>query len=117
MHSTEDTESQIIAAAIAAYVANNKLLRRGTLHTPSRPLPAISFPAISIVNTSFTFYRITFTAELSTVAQQRTYPATQTEVFKYLPLLPRCHMPGMYPLENRVELLAYLEASKQFIGN
>ena len=94
------TESQIIAAAIATYVANNKL-RRGTLYT-RRPLPAINFPATTIVNNSFTFYKFTVTAELSTAVQQGT--------FKYVPHLPRRHMPGMYPLENKVEFLACFEA-------
>ena len=110
MHSTEDTESQIIAAAIAAYVANNKLLRKGTLHTPSRP---------------FQFPRHRYSQHQLYILQNHRHSRTEhrrtarnlscdsNRGFQYLPLLPRCHMPGMYPLENRVELLACLEASKQ----
>jgi len=107
----DDTEPQIIAAAIAAYAMNNKL-RRG-----SPPLPAITFPAITLAVTDFTFYKITVTAELSTAVQQGVYPATQTQVLKYIPLLPKPFMSGMYPLENRVELLSCLEAFKRFVGN
>lgn len=106
----DDTEPQIIAAAIAAYAMNNKF-RRGA------PLPAITFPAITLAVTDFTFYKITVTAELSTAVQQGVYPATQTQVLKYIPLLPKPFISGMYPLENRVELLSCLEAFKQFVGN
>ena len=47
--SLDDTDPHIIAAAIAAYTANNKYrLQRDHLPLP----PAITFPAIALTNTS-----------------------------------------------------------------
>jgi hypothetical protein len=46
------------------------------------------------------FYKITVTAELSATV----YPAIETRVLRYVPVLPRRHGPGMRPLENRAEI-------------
>jgi len=107
----DDPEPPIIAAAIAAYTENNK-------HRPHygyTPLPAITFPAITLTDTNFIFYKITVTDELSRAVALGIYPATKTEVIRYVPVLPSYPHPPMYPLKNRVVLLACLEAFKQFI--
>jgi hypothetical protein len=70
-----------------------------------------------MIGTNPIFYKITVTAELSTAVQQGTYPPTETRVLRYIAMLPRRQSLGMRPLENRVEILACLEAFKQFVGN
>ena len=70
-----------------------------------------------MVGTNPVFYKIPVTAELSEAVRRGTYPATETRVLKYVPVLPRRRSLGMRPLENRVELLACLEAFKQFLGH
>ncbi|KAF8240065.1 hypothetical protein L208DRAFT_1352965 [Tricholoma matsutake] len=112
--SLKDPEPQVVAEAIAAYALNNKV-RVTSLNLPS--LPAITLPAITMIGTNPIFYKITVTAELSSAVQQGTYPTTETRVFRYIPVLPRRHSLGMRPLENRVEILACLEAFKRFLGN
>jgi len=112
--SLKDPEPQVVAEAIAAYALNNKV-RVTSLNLP--PLPAVTLPAITMVGTNPIFYKITVTAELSTAVQQGTYPTTETRVLRYIPVLPRRHSLGMRPLENRVEILACLEAFKRFLGN
>lgn len=112
--SLKDPEPQVVAEAIAAYALNNKV-RVTSLNLP--PLPTVTLPAITMVGTNPIFYKITVTAELSTAVQQGTYPPTETRVFRYIPVLPRRHSLGMRPLENRVEILACLEAFKRFLGN
>ncbi|KAM6493592.1 hypothetical protein JOM56_011726 [Amanita muscaria] len=112
--SLKDPEPQVIAEAIAAFAVNNKV-RVESLSLP--PLAAATFPAITMVGTNPIFYKITVTAELSTAVRQGTYPATETSALKYIPALPKRQSLGMRPLENRVEILACLEAFKQFLGN
>jgi hypothetical protein len=114
--SLKDPEPQIVVKAIAAYQANNKD-RVTSLNLP--PLSAITFPAISMIGTKLIFYKITITNNLSACVQQGVYPNFQSgsRLFRYIPVLPKRHDPGMRPLENRVEILASLEAFKQFIGN
>jgi hypothetical protein len=112
--SVKDPEPQVIAEAIAAYAVNNKV-RVGSLNLA--PLTAVTLPAITMIGTNPIFYKITVTAELSTAVQQGTYPVTETRVLRYIPVLPRRQSLGMRPLENRVEILACLEAFKQFLRN
>ena len=112
--SLKDPEPQVVAEAIAAYTLNNNV-RVTSLNLP--PLASTTIPAITMVGTNPIFYKITVTAELSTSVQQGTYPATETRVLRYIPVLPRRYSLGMRPLENRVEILACLEAFKRFLGN
>jgi hypothetical protein len=112
--SLRDPEPQVVAEAIAAYAMNNKV-REASLGLP--PLASVTFPAITMIGTNPIFYKITVTAELSAAVQQGTYPAMETRVLRYIPVLPRRRSLGMRPLENRVEILACFEAFKQFLGN
>jgi hypothetical protein len=113
LSSLKEPEPQVIAEAIAAFAANNKV-RVTSLNLA--PLAAATFPAITMVGTSPIFYKITVTAQLSTAVQQGTYPEHETRVLRYIPVFPRRQSLGMRPLENRVEVLACSEAFKQFLG-
>ena len=109
--SDKKPENQIIAEAIAAFAVNNdnyKLKRK-------RPLTATTFPAITMVGTNPIFYKIPITAQLSTAVQTGRYPEKQTKVLWYTPDLPKEKDLGMRPLENRIEILACLEAFKRFL--
>ena len=114
--SWRDPEPQIVVKAIAAYQANNKV-RATTLNLP--PLSAATFPAISMIGTKLIFYKITVTDALSAFVQQGSYPNKYgtggARLARYIPVLPQRHGLGMRPLENRVEILACLEAFKQFL--
>ena len=110
--SLKDPEAQVIAEAIAAFAVNNKV-RVTSLNLP--PLAVATIPAITMVGTYPIFYKITVTAQLSTAVQQGTYPEAETRVLRYIPILPRRQSQGMRPLENRAEILACLEAFKQFL--
>jgi hypothetical protein len=114
--SLKDPEPQIVVKAIAAYEANNKV-RATSLNLP--PLSSITFPAISMIGTNIIFYKITITIGLSAAFQQKMYPTWDqgSRLVRYIPVLPQRHGLGMRPLENRVEILACLEAFKQFMGN
>ena len=113
--SLKDPEPQIVVKAIAAYEANNKV-RATSLSLP--PLSTITFPAISMIGTNIIFYKITVTSGLSAAFQQRRCPGWEDggSLVQYVPVLPQRHGLGMRPLENRVEILACMEAFKQFMG-
>ena len=112
--SLKDPEPQVVAKAIAAFGENNKI-RETSLNLP--PLDAITFPVISMIGAKFIFYKITVTNHLYTGVQLGRYPGSVTRLLRYIPELPRRHGLGMRPLENRAEILACLEAFKQFVGN
>lgn len=108
----KDPEPQVIAEAIAAFAANNKV-RVTSLGLA--PLTSAIFPAITMIGTNPIFYKIFVTAELSTAVQHGTYPENETQVSRYIPVLPKRQSLGMRPLENRVEILTCLEVFKQRI--
>ena len=112
--SLKDPEPQIVAKAIAAYKENNKV-RVNSLNLP--PLSAITFPAISMIGTKLIFYKITITNHLSGFVPHGEVPGAETRLLRYIPELPKRHDPGMRLLENRAEILACLQAFKQFVGN
>jgi hypothetical protein len=109
-------EYQVIAKAIAAFAANNRVRERSL---NLAPLTAITFPAIVMVGSSPIFYKIAVTAELSNAVECGTYPKNKTWVFQYIPDTPvtvyEMENWKMRPLANRVEILACLEAFKQFL--
>ena len=109
----KDPEPQVIAEAIAAFAANNRV-RVTTLGLA--PLASAIFPAITMIGTNPIFYGITVTTELITAVQHGTYPEKETKVYRYIPVLPKRQSLGMRPLENRVEILACLEAFKRALG-
>jgi hypothetical protein len=108
----EDPEPQLIAEAIAAYQRNN-FVRDRVLHIPT--LDEITFPGITLVGTSPTFYRIKVTAELSNAVMGGVFPASAVVVFRHTPRLPHRYTDGMKPLENRTTLVQYFEAFKAFV--
>jgi hypothetical protein len=108
--STRDPEPQVIAQAIAAFEANNTRLERG-LHRLRRE--AMMFPAMTMVGTSPTFYRVAVTSSLSKSVQTGTYPELETRVLRYRPIL----RDGMGRLRDRLTVLQCLEAFKRFLGN
>ena len=108
----KDPESQVIALAIAAFTANNKV-RETSLNLP--PLPATSISAITMIGTNPIFYVIVVTSELRTAVQEGSRGGARTHVFRHVPVLPKRHGLGMRALENRVEILACLDAFRQTV--
>jgi len=86
-------------------------------HLNLQPRDTTKFPALTMVGTTPTFYKITVTAALSKAVQTGTYPEIETRVFRYIPVLPRRNSEGMRPLSNRLEILRCLEAFKRFVRN
>ena len=108
----KDTKPQVIAEVIAAFAANNKVQ---VTSLGLAPLTSAIFPAITMIGTNLIFYKIFIMAQLSTAIQHRMYPENETQVSRYIPVLPKHQSLGMCPLENRVEILTCLEALKQRI--
>ena len=110
----KNPEPQVIAEAIAAFNTNNSI-RKSSMNPA--PFAAITFPAIIMAGTDPIFYKITVTAELSYAVHWGTYPINKTRVLRYIPDLPVREMENqnMRTLKNRVEILACLEAFKQFL--
>ncbi|KAG2043055.1 hypothetical protein BDR03DRAFT_942756 [Suillus americanus] len=108
-----DPEPQVIAAAIAAFANDNEI--RSMSRRPR--LPTITFPVITMHGTYPIFYKITVTAQLCDAVSWGIYPPTTTHVFRYIPDLPLPYHEGMHFLPNRTEILACLEAFKQFLQN
>ena len=90
----EDPEPQLIAEAIAAYQRNN-FVRDRVLHIPT--LDEITFPCITLVETSLTFYKIKVT-ELSNAVMGGTFPANAVVVHRHTPRLPCRNSEGMTPI-------------------
>lgn len=93
-----DPEPQLIAEAIAAYQRNNRTWQRD-LHLPI--LEEINFPAITLVGTFPTFYKIRVTAALNDAVVTGRYPEAEKFVFRHIPRLLRRNSEGIKPLENR----------------
>ncbi|TFK38810.1 hypothetical protein BDQ12DRAFT_712739 [Crucibulum laeve] len=112
--SGEDPEPQVIAEAIAAFHQNNRT--RDSINLP--PLESHIFPAITLVGTAATFYKITITRDLLFAVEGGAYPLNATIVHKFVPSVPdlvNYAAVGMIPLENRRILLQCFEAFKQFL--
>ena len=107
-----DPEPQLIAEAIAAYQRNNRTRQRD-LHLPI--LEEITFPAITLVGTFPTFYKVKVTAELNNAIVTGSFPAVETIVLRHIPRLPRRNSEGMKPLENRNVIVRYFEAFRRFV--
>ncbi|KAI0303850.1 hypothetical protein BC826DRAFT_965339, partial [Russula brevipes] len=106
-------EPQVIAEAIAAFAWNNRI--RGNYNLQPRNRAVI--PAITMIGTHPTFYKIPVTTRLNQAVQGGFYPSTKTRVLRFSPVLPSHHIDwGMQPLDDRGEILACLEAFKQFLG-
>jgi hypothetical protein len=107
----EDPEPQLIAEAIAAYQRNN-FIRDRVLHIPIHD--ESTFPGITLVGTSPTFYKIKVTAELSDAVMGGTFP-NKTIVYRFTPRLLHPSGDGMKPLENRTDIIQYYQAFKAFV--
>jgi len=112
LENPEDPEPQLIAEAIAAYQRNN-FIRNRVLHVPT--LDEITFPGITLIGTSPTFYKIKITTELNDAVMGGTFPASVVVVYRHTPRLPRRNSEGMRPLENRTLILQYYQAFKAFV--
>jgi hypothetical protein len=108
----EDPAPQLIAEAIAAYQRNN-FIRNRVLHIPIRN--EITFPGITLIGTSPTFYKIEITTELSDAVMGGIFPADSVVVYRHTPQLPRHNTEGMAPLENHTAILQYYQAFKAFV--
>ncbi|KAF8527400.1 hypothetical protein BU17DRAFT_39503 [Hysterangium stoloniferum] len=105
-------EPQLVAAAIAAFQANN--FNRVNFRLID-PLPKQVIPGIIMEGTFPRFYKIEVTADLDMCVRGGTYPATRTIVERHTPRVPSRRSDGMKPLDNRILILQCYEAFKQFV--
>jgi len=111
-----DPEPQLIAAAIAAFQANNET------HTQLLGQDSIQskvVPGIILRGSLPIFYKVLVTSELAKAVESGEYPASRTIVHAYVPSLPSpTHRlsQAMKPLDNRRLILSCYEAFKQFIN-
>jgi hypothetical protein len=75
-----DPEPQLIAEAIAAFQHNNTRLQRIGL----QPIQAKTFPGITMIGSTPTFYKINDTQDLIDAVETAQYPANPTTVHKLL---------------------------------
>ncbi len=76
-------------------------------------------PAISLVGTMPTFYKIPVTTNLVHNVWSGTYPSEPTIISVHVPDLPSPHHhfdEGMKPLDNRQAVLCCYEAFKGIVG-
>lgn len=107
-----DPEPQLIAGAIAAFQHNNARLQSIGLE----PIQAKTFPGITMIGSTPTFYKINITQDLVEAVETAQYPLNPTIVHKLLlPVddLARLNQKGMKPLNNRAVILRCFEAFKQ----
>ncbi|KAF8874855.1 hypothetical protein BD779DRAFT_1565425 [Infundibulicybe gibba] len=110
----DDPEPRLIAEAIAAFHQNNR--SREISRLP--PIESQTFPAITIVGTAATFYKITITQDLLFAVETGQYPTNATVIYRFVPRVPdigKYPSKGMIPLENRRLVLQCFEAFKQFM--
>lgn len=96
--SLKDTEPQVIADVIAFAVYNK--VRVVSLNLA--PLATATFPAITMVCTRPTFYKITDTAQMSAAVQQGTYSENETLALRYIPVLPGRQSLWVRSVKNRL---------------
>ncbi|KAF8348517.1 hypothetical protein F5887DRAFT_840774, partial [Amanita rubescens] len=95
----EDPAPQLIAEAIATYQQNNFIHSdRVLLHIPI--FNEITFPGITFVRTSPTFYKIKITTKLNKTVMGGIFLADPVIIYHHTPQLPCCNSEGMSPLEN-----------------
>ncbi len=107
-------EPQLIAEAIAAFTENNKVLKRAK----SPLFRSTTFPGITMIGTTPTFYKIPVTTNLISAIANSRRPSKVTTVERFIPTVPspeNLDSHGMKPLENRRIILQCFEAFKQFV--
>jgi hypothetical protein len=110
-----DPESQLIAAAIASFQANNDW--RHALG--QSPISGKVIPGITLTGTSPIFYKIPVTTELADSVARGVFPVERTVVHAHLPKLARPALrtsEGMKALDSRAIFLASFEAFKKFVN-
>ncbi|KAG7091404.1 hypothetical protein E1B28_010441 [Marasmius oreades] len=100
-----DSEAQVIAAAIAAFQFNNRNRRGRTL----QPLDTMTIPCITMTGTCPSFYLVPVTTELSKAVTSGLHPATQTQVLRCATLAKDL---GMADTEYRKLALKHILAFK-----
>ncbi|KAK0503771.1 hypothetical protein EDD18DRAFT_1344678 [Armillaria luteobubalina] len=111
-----EAEPQLIAEAIAAFQANNYEQR---CFFSQGPIAHKTMPGIVLTGTLPVFYKIPVTTKLTDSVSLGQYLPTRSSVHAHLPPVPHpaCHLnEGMRPLDNRVIILSYYEAFKQFVN-
>lgn len=107
---TYEPQAQLIAEAIAAFIANN---RHRVL-----PLAQETLLGITMVGASPIFYKIPITLALVTAVVTAQYPAQPTIVQRFVPPVANpIHYArdGMRPLGNRLIVFQCLEAMRALI--
>ncbi|KAF8546111.1 hypothetical protein OG21DRAFT_1502060 [Imleria badia] len=106
-----DTEAQLIAEAVAAFVYNNEVRRANNLPELQEKVMA----GIIMVGTTPTFYKVPITADLVFNIRHGQFPLQRTEVSVCYAPVARQHRrwsEGMKPLDNRRTILGCYEAFK-----
>ncbi|KAL0945084.1 hypothetical protein HGRIS_014922 [Hohenbuehelia grisea] len=106
-----DAEAQLIAEACAAFSENNNLRERVGLPR----LTSMTFPGLTLIGSTPTFYKITVTEELLIALATAQYPATPTIVERLVPPIPdptSFQSKGMLNLNNRIVALQCFQAFK-----
>jgi hypothetical protein len=104
-------EAQLVAEAIAARQYNTL---SGTVDKGAEEV----VPAILMVGTYPTFYKVPVSAALDTSVASLTYPTAETVVARCSPRVPRYasrYADGMRPLDSRAVVLQYLEAFRRYV--
>ena len=107
--SNKNPEAQVVAEAIAAFQYNNDARVRLDMD----PLETMTIPAITMIGTRPTFYKIPVTQQLSDAVISGQYPANQTVVTTCTFSPPSRRLSeGMEIPDTRREILKYYTAFK-----
>ncbi|KAJ8456961.1 hypothetical protein ONZ45_g18512 [Pleurotus djamor] len=109
-----DPEPQLIAAACAAFAENNAVRSRARVPL----LDKMTFPGITLVGSTPTFYKITVTKGLIIALATGQYPEKSTNVEKFLPPVDNplaFYQSGMKHLNDRAVVFQCFQAFKQLM--
>jgi hypothetical protein len=101
-----------VANAIAAFQMNNAN-RVNNLFLPA--LESEIIPGITLTGTFPRFYKIHVTSALDRCVREGLYPAIKTTVYRHTPRIQERYGDAMNPLANRVLMLGFYEAFKNFV--
>lgn len=80
----------------------------------------MTFPAVTFVGSTPTFYKITVTEELLLALASAQYPATPTIVERLVPPVPDLvsfHVSGMLQVNNRLAIFKCFQAFQHLVRN
>ena len=106
-----DAEAQVIAQAIAAFQANNRVRTDACLN----PLDRMVFPCITMVGTYPKFYLVPVTMGLSDCVSEGSPPFQRTIVLRHIPMVSIRE--SMVLLEDRKKIIQCFEAFRKFVDN